>query len=70
MRGIKGMAISGDNMKERRGSINKFLITVEDRQNATWQGIVTMPEQDKTVHFRSALELIRLMDETICENQR
>lgn len=57
-------------MREQRSGINKFFITVEDRQNATWQGSVTMLDQDKTIHFRSALELIKLMDETVCNKQR
>jgi hypothetical protein len=63
------MKTSGDNMREQRNSVNKFLIVVEDRQNATWQGTITLPEQNRTVYFRSVLELIKLMDETISDNQ-
>lgn len=32
------------------------------RQNASWQGTVTWVEQRQEVHFRSALELVFLMD--------
>lgn len=63
------MDTSGDKMKEQRNGINKFLIVVEDRQNATWQGTITLPDQNRTTHFRSALELIKLMDEVISDNQ-
>lgn len=57
-------------MKEQPNGTSKFLIVVEDRQNATWQGTITLPEENRTVHFRSALELIKLMDEVISENQQ
>lgn len=47
----------------KRGST--FIIRVCGQQNATWQGSLSIPETHETIHFRSALELIRLMDEAI-----
>ena len=35
------------------------------RQNATWQGSVTWAEKDQKANFRSALELIKLMDSAV-----
>lgn len=42
-----------------------FLIHIVDNQNATWQGNVTWLNQEKTKSFRSLLELIKLMDESV-----
>ena len=42
-----------------------FIVKVEYSQNTTWQGQVVWAEKNKSVRFRSALELIKLMDEAI-----
>ena len=39
-----------------------FVVKILDRQNATWQGTVTWIEEQKTQCFRSALELLKLID--------
>ncbi len=44
---------------------NTFIIRVQHRQNASWQGSVQWVEGGKEQHFRSALELIKLMDEAL-----
>lgn len=46
-----------------RGSLCTFFITVIARQNASWQGEVAWVEQREKIPFRSALELMRLIDE-------
>ncbi len=43
---------------------NTFLIHIQFRRNATWQGSITWVEKNKTQHFRSAFEMLKLMDET------
>ena len=50
-------------------SVNKptFVIKVHYKQNTTWQGTVQWVEKDRMRSFRSALELIRLMDEAVSE---
>lgn len=40
-----------------------FVVHIQFRQNATWQGSITWVEKDKTQNFRSALEMLKLMDE-------
>lgn len=50
---------------EVMGEKNTFVIQVRCQQNATWQGSVHWVENEQTQHFRSALELIRLMDEAL-----
>lgn len=39
-----------------------FIIKILDKQNSTWQGSVTWVEKQKTQNFRSALELIKMID--------
>lgn len=42
-----------------------FIINVQYRQNASWQGTVKWVEGDIEKRFRSTLELIKLMDSVI-----
>lgn len=42
-----------------------FVIRVQYRQNATWQGQVTWAEGQETRSFRSALELLKLIDNAL-----
>ena len=39
-----------------------FVVKIDHCQNNSWQGRVIWADEDKTEHFRSALELLRLMD--------
>lgn len=48
---------------------NRFVIQILDTQNATWQGTVTWMEEDRQESFRSALELIKLLDSALEENE-
>ena len=44
-----------------------FVVNVQYRKNATWQGTITWVEQNQTMHFRSALEMLKLMEQaTMC----
>ena len=42
-----------------------FIVNVSHQQNSTWQGTITWVDENKTQSFRSALELIRLIDSTM-----
>jgi hypothetical protein len=44
---------------------NNFLITVHHTKNNTWQGVIKWLDSGKTLHFRSALEMMTLMDQAI-----
>ena len=48
-----------------------FLVQIRNTQNATWQGTVAWTDGRKQETFRSALELIKLMDSVLSagENQ-
>lgn len=39
-----------------------LMIQILDRQNATWQGTVTWTDTGRKATFRSALELLKLID--------
>ncbi|MEZ3433507.1 MAG: hypothetical protein K1W34_02540 [Lachnospiraceae bacterium] len=49
-------------MLEKHGDIGTFVIRVQHRQHSSWQGRVTWLEEDKSVYFRSVLELIKIID--------
>ena len=53
-----------DSIIKNRGT---FLIDIYSRQHATWQGAVTWVNRDEKQHFRSALELIKLIDSALEE---
>ena len=47
-----------------------FLVEVVDQQNASWQGSVKWINTGKKENFRSALELIRLLDSALTEEKK
>lgn len=48
--------------QENKGKKATFVVQIQYRQNATWQGKVKWVEKDEEVMFRSALELIKMID--------
>ena len=42
-----------------------FIVQVKGTENHTWQGMIKWVEEDKLIPFRSALELLQLMDSAI-----
>lgn len=42
-----------------------FIVHVQFRQNATWQGTIQWVDMNKTQSFRSTLEMIKLIDEAL-----
>ncbi|WP_029231940.1 hypothetical protein [Butyrivibrio sp. VCB2006] len=53
-------------MRHNKGT---FIVKVDDCQNESWQGRVVWADENKTEHFRSALELFKLMDNAIKNNE-
>lgn len=51
-----------EELLEQHGDMGTFVIRVQHRQHSSWQGRVTYLEEDKTVYFRSLLELIKIID--------
>lgn len=48
---------------------SSFLIRIQYRQNASWQGMIQWLDGKKSRHFRSFLEMVMLMQEALshCE---
>lgn len=42
-----------------------FIVNIKNSQNHTWQGIVKWVERQEEIPFRSAIELIKLMDSAL-----
>jgi hypothetical protein len=51
------------------GAQGTFVIRILNRQNATWQGVVTCVDKKEERPFRSLLELIKLIDSTFEEEE-
>ena len=51
-------------MAEDRARVDKgtFIVKIQRRENSTWQGEVTWVEKKETKFFRSALELLKMID--------
>jgi len=56
-----------EKLEAQTGNKATFTVQVQFRQHATWQGSITWLEEQKTTHFRSMLEMIRLMDSALPE---
>ncbi|MEG1773441.1 MAG: hypothetical protein RR320_01160 [Oscillospiraceae bacterium] len=52
-----------------QGQKATFIVEVQFRQNATWQGTVSWTEGRQTQRFRSTLELIKLMGDALADEQ-
>lgn len=42
-----------------------FIVKIMNRKHSTWQGNVTWVEEEKAQNFRSALELLKMIDEAL-----
>ena len=60
----KAVVMKEETMNKHQGEKATFVVRIQYRQNASWQGQVTWAEKNKTVPFRSALELLKLIDST------
>ncbi|MBO5565044.1 MAG: hypothetical protein J5935_05460 [Lachnospiraceae bacterium] len=51
-------------MAEEKARVDKgtFIVKIQRRENFTWQGEVTWVEKKETKFFRSALELLKMID--------
>lgn len=63
--------MSDDIFRQASGNRATFVVQVQFRQNATWQGSIVWLEQEKSQRFRSALEMLKLIDEAVStENEQ
>ena len=57
-------------LQPQKGAIATFQIQIQFRQHTSWQGTVLWKEHHTQQHFRSALELILLLDSALQETGR
>ena len=60
--------VENDNQRELGSTRGTFEISVKFMQNSTWQGQIHWVEKDQKQNFRSALEMLKLMDEALTES--
>ena len=59
-----------EELLEKHGDAGTFIIRVQQRQHSSWQGLVTWVDKNETIPFRSALELIKLIDGAMGEKEQ
>ena len=57
-----------DNQRDIGSTKGTFEITVKFMQNSTWQGQIHWVEKNQKQNFRSALEMLKLMDEALTDD--
>jgi len=62
--------MSTSNTNRGAGVRGTFIIQIQYRQNSTWQGLVTWAEKDRTIPFRSDLELLKIIDSSLDEGDK
>lgn len=55
-------------MNEKTKKQETFVIRILGTENSTWQGSVTWVEQKKQQYFRSDLELLKMIDGAVGQN--
>lgn len=60
--------MNDEDLLSRHGDLGSFIVRLQHRQNSSWQGTLTWMERDKTVHFRSIWEMIKLVESALNEN--
>lgn len=63
----RGKHMGLHNVQDKRGKQGTFIVQVQYRQNSTWQGQVIWAEENRREHFRSALELMKLIDSALAD---
>ena len=61
-------AAGSDNQRDIGSTRGTFEISVKFLQNSTWQGQIHWVEKDLKQNFRSALEMLKLMDEALADD--
>ncbi|MBD5088677.1 MAG: hypothetical protein HDT30_07690 [Clostridiales bacterium] len=52
-------------MEETGGKANTFIVKILQTQNKSWQGVVTWADKNETQCFRSALELMHMIQDVV-----
>lgn len=57
-----------EEQKREQSKSNTFIVKVINNQNKSWQGRVTWADTNETKCFRSALELIHMIQDVVGTN--
>ena len=63
-----GDVVNLDNRQDAGKTKGTFEISVKYMQNSTWQGQIHWIDKNRKQNFRSALEMLKLMDEALAES--
>ena len=55
--------------KEKLTNTPTFLVEIKSCKNESWQGRLTWVEKNQTASFRSALELMKIMDSAVANDE-
>ena len=55
--------------KENLTNTPTFLVEIKSCKNQSWQGRLTWVEKNQTTSFRSALELMKIMDSAVSNDE-
>ena len=53
-----------------QGKNATFVVHVQCLENATWQGEIVWAEKNESLKFRSALELLKIMDSALATTEQ
>ena len=56
-------------MEEEMNRKETFIVHIISQENTTWQGQVTWMGREETLSFGSFLELVKLMDHAMAEDE-
>ena len=63
----KEKLMTDEELLEKHGQQQTFIVRVTHRQNSTWQGQITWAEKNQKLTFRSIWEMIHMMENAIYE---
>lgn len=66
----EAVSVASEDLLNEEGNKGTFVVHIKYRQNATWQGQVMWAEKKQTCSFRSALELLKLIDSALDEEKK
>lgn len=55
---------------EKQNTKETFMIQIQHRENATWQGTVEWSDKREARQFRSEVELIKLLDSALDASEK
>ena len=61
----KAKVMKDEELLMKHGDLGSFIIRVQHRQNSSWQGRITWVEKNQTMYFRSAWEMMKLMESAL-----